>query len=368
MSAARCYDRRLPRGFVGIWTPGRMYLCRELSRPQMDLLVEIDALSTDAEDRGCWACDRYLGRFLGMHEDHVARLVRALMEAGFLTRQVVEDATRPGGRYRFLKLTRKALDLWLPLDGSQKSEPEREPEEGWVQDAPTSVPGGLGARCTEGVGASCPPMSTKGPEELYEEKQQQQYSEYRGRSASSGSEEKAAGKTALKAAAACLDIKSAPDLLLPEPEAGSREPRAESCLTTYEAEQSLIALGMAPEVARSLLKRFEAPAVLYWILRAEGKSNPSGFIRSMLEKNAPRTKPPPPGAEKLYSTPDAQAEALYRKTREECRARQEGGPTTEEAWGQAMTSLAEMAPWARAELERRMLLREKRLARGGGAP
>jgi hypothetical protein len=149
-----------------------------------------------------------------------------------------------------------------------------------------------------------------------------------------------------------LDIKSASDLL-EAMEAGDTA----GC-SGYECEQSLIALGMEAGVARGLLKRFEAPAVLYWILRAEGKSNPSGFIRRMLESGAARASPAPTKSqEPRAKSADAQAEALYERTKAESRARKEGGPTTEEAWGQAMTSLAAVLPGAGEELRRRGLLR-----------
>jgi hypothetical protein len=168
-------------------------------------------------------------------------------------------------------------------------------------------------------------------------------------------------KAALKAAAAALDIKPASDLM-EAMEAGDTV----GC-SGYEVEQSLIALGMEAGVARGLLKRFEVPVVLYWILRAEGKSNPSGFIRRMLESGAARGPSQPRAFGRAPSAdPDAQAQALYEQTKAESRARKEGGPTTDEAWAGAMTSLAQRAPWARAELERRTLLREKRLAREGG--
>jgi hypothetical protein len=169
-------------------------------------------------------------------------------------------------------------------------------------------------------------------------------------------------KPALKAAAASLDIKSAPDLM------ETMEPGDTGGCSAYECEQSLIALGMEAGVAGGLLKRFEAPAVLYWILRAEGKSNPSGFIRRMLESGAAR----PPAAERAARSTqhaagqrrdaDREAQELYERTKAEALARKEGGPTTEEAWAGAMMSLAAILPGAGAELERRGLLR------GGGAP
>jgi DNA-binding MarR family transcriptional regulator len=358
--AGRCYDRRLPRGFTGIWTPGRMYLCRELSRPQMDLLVEIDALSTDEEDRGCWACDRYLGRFLGMHSHHVGKLVLALVEAGFLTRQVVEDASQPGGRCRFLKLTRKALDLWLPLDAREKSAPEREPEA--PDEVPAScgdagVPGPPSASCGGGVPASCPPMSIRKTEELYEEKQQQQYLEYMGDRASLDPDEKAAGKTAGKAAAACLDIKSASDRLSAEA-AGETDPSLAAGLI-----ETLRAWEMPEEIARGLVATHGPEAVRYWVDRADGTKRPAGFVRKMLSSGAPRASPAGSAKHEARSAKrdaDAEAQAWHERTRAESRARWEGRPPTEDEWGQAMTSLAAMLAGAQAELERRGLLREAR--------
>jgi hypothetical protein len=168
------------------------------------------------------------------------------------------------------------------------------------------------------------------------------------------SRENAAGK----AAAAALDIKSAPDLLPAEPE-GTR-----AASLTAGLIETLCAWEMPEEVAAGLVAVHGPEAVRYWVDRADGKERPAGFVRKMLSTGAARASPSPQRAEsrEQRADPDAQAQALYERTKAEARARQEGGPTTEEAWGQAMTSLAAMLPGAAADLERRGLLRR------GGSP
>jgi hypothetical protein len=120
---------------------------------------------------------------------------------------------------------------------------------------------------------------------------------------------------------------------------------------------------MPEEVARGLVATYGPEAVRYWVDRADGKERPAGFVRKMLSSGAARASPSPPSAERRAPSADAQAQALYEKTKAENRARKEGGPTTEEAWGQAMTSLAAALPGAGEELRRRGLLREAREAR-----
>jgi hypothetical protein len=127
--------------------------------------------------------------------------------------------------------------------------------------------------------------------------------------------------------------------------------------SAYELEQSLLAVGMDRAVAKRLIREYDTGPVLYWLVRAEGKSNPSGFIRAMLTKNAPRASPPPERAESGEQRADRQAQALYERTKAESRARKEGRPPTEEEFGSAMSSLAACLPGAREEMARRGLLR-----------
>lgn len=95
-------DERVNRKFTGMWIPKWLYLNIELSWAEKILLLEINSLDIDP-DKGCFATNEYLAKFLGVSETRVAHMLTDLKKAGWVT-QLWFDGRNRG-------LTTKLRDL-----------------------------------------------------------------------------------------------------------------------------------------------------------------------------------------------------------------------------------------------------------------
>lgn len=86
------------RDFKGVWIPKEIWLNTDLSIIEKVLLVEIDSL--DNSDRGCFASNEYLAKFVQLSEGRVANIISDLKKRKFLT-QVFFD-----GRNRGLRISK----------------------------------------------------------------------------------------------------------------------------------------------------------------------------------------------------------------------------------------------------------------------
>jgi hypothetical protein len=86
------------RDFKGVWIPKEIWLNTDLSIIEKVLLVEIDSL--DNSDRGCFASNEYLARFVQLSEGRVANIISDLKKRKFLI-QVFFD-----GRNRGLRISK----------------------------------------------------------------------------------------------------------------------------------------------------------------------------------------------------------------------------------------------------------------------
>jgi hypothetical protein len=84
------------RDFKGVWIPKEIWLNTDLSIIEKVLLVEIDSL--DNSDRGCFASNEYLAKFVQLSESRVAHIISDLKKREYLV-VVFTD-----GRNRGLKL------------------------------------------------------------------------------------------------------------------------------------------------------------------------------------------------------------------------------------------------------------------------
>jgi len=84
------------RDFKGVWIPKEIWLNNDLSIIEKVLLVEIDSL--DNSDRGCFASNEYLAKFVQLSESRVAHIISDLKKRKYLI-VVFTD-----GRNRGLKL------------------------------------------------------------------------------------------------------------------------------------------------------------------------------------------------------------------------------------------------------------------------
>ena len=84
------------RDFKGVWIPKEIWLNNDLSIIEKVLLVEIDSL--DNSERGCFASNEYLAKFVQLSESRVAHIISDLKKRKYLI-VVFTD-----GRNRGLKL------------------------------------------------------------------------------------------------------------------------------------------------------------------------------------------------------------------------------------------------------------------------
>jgi len=84
------------RDFKGVWIPKEVWLNTDLSIIEKVLLVEIDSL--DNSDRGCFASNEYLAKFVQLSESRVAHIISDLKKRQYIV-VVFTD-----GRNRGLKL------------------------------------------------------------------------------------------------------------------------------------------------------------------------------------------------------------------------------------------------------------------------
>ena len=86
------------RDFKGVWIPKEIWLNTDLSIIEKVLLVEIDSL--DNSDRGCFASNDYLAKFVQLSEGRVANIISDLKKRKFII-QVFFD-----GRNRGLRISK----------------------------------------------------------------------------------------------------------------------------------------------------------------------------------------------------------------------------------------------------------------------
>jgi hypothetical protein len=70
------------RDFKGVWIPKEIWLNTDLSIIEKVLLVEIDSL--DNSDRGCFASNEYLAKFVQLSESRVAHIISDLKKREYI--------------------------------------------------------------------------------------------------------------------------------------------------------------------------------------------------------------------------------------------------------------------------------------------
>ena len=72
---------RPSRDFKGVWIPKEIWLSEQLSLMEKVLFVEIQSLDNE---RGCFASNKYLGEFFGIHPRRIAAHIASLKSKGFV--------------------------------------------------------------------------------------------------------------------------------------------------------------------------------------------------------------------------------------------------------------------------------------------
>jgi len=70
-----------PRDFKGVWIPKEIWLSDQLSLMEKVLFVEIQSLDNE---RGCYASNKYLADFFGLHPRRIAAHIASLKSKGFI--------------------------------------------------------------------------------------------------------------------------------------------------------------------------------------------------------------------------------------------------------------------------------------------
>jgi hypothetical protein len=91
------------RDFKGVWIPKEIWLNTDLSIIEKVLLVEIDSL--DNSDRGCFASNEYLAKFVQLSEGRVANIISDLKKRKFIIQVFID------GRNRGLRVSKRKAAL-----------------------------------------------------------------------------------------------------------------------------------------------------------------------------------------------------------------------------------------------------------------
>lgn len=69
------------RDFKGVWIPKEIWLSEDLSLMEKVLFTEIQSLDNE---KGCFASNRYLGKFFGISERQIRTYISSLQKKGFI--------------------------------------------------------------------------------------------------------------------------------------------------------------------------------------------------------------------------------------------------------------------------------------------
>lgn len=97
----------MKRDFKGVWIPAALWLDPDTNITEKCLLVEIDSLDNDQE-KGCFASNEYLGKFIGVSAGRCANMVSDLKKRGYVE-QVFFDGRNRGLRVPMLHENNKNL-------------------------------------------------------------------------------------------------------------------------------------------------------------------------------------------------------------------------------------------------------------------
>ena len=89
------------RDFKGVWIKKEIWLNTNLTLIEKVLIVEIDSL--DNSERGCFASNEYLAKFVNLSEGRVANIISDLKKRDFLI-QLFFD-----GRNRGLRISKSEI-------------------------------------------------------------------------------------------------------------------------------------------------------------------------------------------------------------------------------------------------------------------
>jgi len=97
----------MKRDFKGVWISAALWLDPDTNITEKCLLVEIDSLDNDP-DKGCFASNEYLGKFIGVSAGRCANMISDLKKRGYVE-QVFFDGRNRGLRVPMLHENNKNL-------------------------------------------------------------------------------------------------------------------------------------------------------------------------------------------------------------------------------------------------------------------
>ncbi len=112
----------MKRDFKGIWIPAAVWLDESLTITEKCMLAEIESLDND--ERGCYASNEYLGKFLGISTGSAANMISKLKGMGLIV-QLFFDGRNRGLRVPILHIDVNNLHTGMKADfmykGKQRS-------------------------------------------------------------------------------------------------------------------------------------------------------------------------------------------------------------------------------------------------------
>jgi len=142
----------LNRNFKGVWIPKDIWLDKNLSIVERCLLAEIDSLSDDEKEKGCFASNRFLSTSFGVSVPTISRGISTLERLGYIVRVNKEGCRRelklmdpnqndktPDQNDKGGNQNDKAI-LENSLENSLEKDKELSPKSGDLFDLPTKPP------------------------------------------------------------------------------------------------------------------------------------------------------------------------------------------------------------------------------------
>lgn len=93
----------MERAFKGVWIPKEIWLSTELSIQEKVILTEIDSLDND---EGCFASNKYFADFMNLSERQVKRMIKKLVEKGWIVSKLTYKKDSKEIEKRILKVNR----------------------------------------------------------------------------------------------------------------------------------------------------------------------------------------------------------------------------------------------------------------------
>lgn len=81
------------RDFKGIWIPKELWFSKDLTKTELLLFAEIDSLSTT--EKGCYASNNYLSKFMGVSSSRISQMITSLVNKKYVDIKLIYAKDNP---------------------------------------------------------------------------------------------------------------------------------------------------------------------------------------------------------------------------------------------------------------------------------